>query len=173
MNKTILSLFFLFMFISKISYSNQVTINISAKVIERSCTISSGSSDFSITLDTGDLRGKEIGTPFTETPFSISLEECPDNLSSAHIKFTGESDLVMSNLLINSNKTDAGAKGIAIGLYDTNNKNIDIQSNSNSLVIDHKLQNNIFKFYAYYVKTSNNYSAGKITSVANFELSYD
>ncbi|EKT56049.1 fimbrial protein [Providencia burhodogranariea] len=173
MNKVIINLFFLLIFISNVSYSERVKINISANVIERSCTISSSSSNFSVKLDTGDLRGKKIGMPFTETPFSISLESCPDNLSSAHIKFTGESDLVMNNLLANLNETDSGAKGIAIGLYDSNNSNINIQNNLNSITIDHNLQSNIFKFYAYYVKTSDKYSAGKIISIANFELTYD
>ena len=79
--------------------SDRITININANVIEKSCTISKSLSNLTITLGTNDLRDKKIGVPFGETPFTISLEDCPTNISTAYIKFTGESDLVMSNLL--------------------------------------------------------------------------
>ncbi len=156
-----------------VSFSEEVTININASVIERSCTISNESLNATVNLQAGDLRGSKIGVPFAGTPFSISLVDCPNNISIAHITFTGESDKTMGHLLKNINEADAAAKGIALGLYDSDNNNINIKSNKKSLVIDHALSKNTFNFFAYYVKVNDASSAGKIISVADFELAYD
>lgn len=172
MNKIVLFFFTLLIF-PRLSMSDRITININANVIEKSCTISKSLSNLTITLGTNDLRDKKIGVPFGETPFTISLEDCPTNISTAYIKFTGESDLVMSNLLKNNNNTNEGAKSISIGLYDVNKKNIDIKNNKTSLNINHNENNNTFHFFAYYIKTSQNSSPGKITSIVDFEIFYD
>lgn len=79
----------------------------------------------------------------------------------------------MNNLLKNINETDAAAKGVALGLYDTDNNNIDINNNKKTFTIDHVLSTNTLNFFAYYVKVNSVFSAGKIISVADFELSYD
>lgn len=173
MNKLILLTSSLLIAFPKVSFSEQVTINISASVIERSCTISNDSLNSTITLQAGDLRGSKVGIPFSATPFSISLIDCPDNISTAHITFTGDSDKTMANLLKNADETDTGAKGIALGLYDLNNNNIDISNNKTTLTINHTLSKNTFNFLAYYVKVNSIASAGKIISVADFELAYD
>jgi len=166
-------LIIILMALPTVSFSEEVTININASVIERSCTLSNDSLNATIDLQTGDLRGSKMGVPFSGTAFSISLTDCPENIATAKITFTGESDNVMSNLLKNINGTDAAAKGVALGLYDTDNKNIDINNNKKTLTIDHALSTNTFKFFAYYVKVNNTSSAGKVLSVADFELAYD
>lgn len=157
----------------KESFSETITININGNVVERSCTISNSSQNQVINLYSGDLRNSELGVPFTGKLFSIILEDCPINIISAHLKFTGESDNEMKNLLKNTNESDSGAKGVAIGLYDINRKNIDITNNSEFLKIDHSEDQNTFNFYAYYVKTNETSKAGKLISIINFELSYD
>lgn len=173
MNNIFLNFIYFLLIFPFASVGSQITININANVIERSCVISSDFNDLPVKLESGNLKGQLIGYPFVETPFSIKLEDCSDNISSARIKFIGENDNTMNNLLKNLNETELRAKGVAIGIYDKNKKNIDIQSNETSLTIDHNINSNLFQFYAFYVKTSNIVSAGKITSVANFELSYD
>lgn len=173
MNKTSLFFIGLLTTLPMASFSEQVTININATVLERSCTIANDSLNPTIDLQTGDLRGSKIGVPFSGTPFSINLIDCPDNISTAHITFTGESDATMGNLLKNNDETDAGAKGIALGLYDTDNKNIDIKNNKTSLTINHASSTNRLNFFAYYVKVNSNASAGKIIGIADFELAYD
>lgn len=156
-----------------VSFSEEVTININASVIERSCTISNESLNTIVNLQAGDLRGSKVGVPFTGTSFSISLIDCPANISLAHITFTGESDKTRDNLLRNINEAETAAKGIALGLYDSDNNNINIKSNKKSLTIDHALSKNTFNFFAYYVKVNDSSSAGKIMSIADFELAYD
>ncbi|QZY66513.1 fimbrial protein (plasmid) [Providencia rettgeri] len=172
MNK-IIKYLIVFMFLPSLSLSEQIKININAIVIERSCTISNNSINLLVTLDSNDLKEKWVGIPFTKTPFSIVLENCPKDISSAHITFTGESDTTMTNFLKNLDKTSSSANNIAIGIYDSNQNVIDLNNNLTTLDVDHSLVNNVFRFYASYIITSNNPSAGKVISVANFELSYD
>ncbi|MDH2371870.1 fimbrial protein [Providencia rettgeri] len=172
MNKTVLFFFTLFIF-PRLGMSDRVTININTNVIEKSCTISKNSSNLTITLGSNDLRDKKVGIPFGETPFTISLEDCPANISTAYVKFTGESDEIMSNLLKNNNNTNQGAKSVSIGIYDVNKNNIDIKKNKISLNISHDKIYNTFDFFAYYIKTSQDSSPGKITSIVDFEISYD
>lgn len=173
MNRFSLSLASLLIALPMISFSEQVTININASVIERSCTISNDSLHATINLQTGDLKGSKNGVPFAGTPFSISLIDCPANIATAHITFTGESDKTMSNLLKNIDETDDAAQGVALGIYDSEHNNVDIKNNNTSLKIDHATSTNNFNFFAYYVKVNDHPSAGKITSVADFEISYD
>lgn len=174
MNKYLPSLLVFFMTLSGLAFSDRATINISTNVVERSCTIDNESQNLIVDLQSGDLREDNIGVgvPFAGTSFSIKLVDCPANLSAAHIKFSGESDIVMANLLKNIDSTVQAAQGIALGLYNSND-NIDIRSNQITLTLDHNLAINTFKFFAYYIKTGNTTSPGKVVGVANFEVAYD
>ena len=173
MNKFLLHIFFLSLIYPITSFSEEVTININASVVERSCTISSESLNSTIRLPIGNLREKKVGEAFGGKSFSISLIDCPNNISSAHITFTGEGDSTMGNFLRNIDETNSAATGIALGLYDTDNNNIDIRNNKQTLTVDHSLNKNTFDFLAYYVKVNNSPTGGKVISVADFELSYD
>ena len=173
MSKFPLFLFVMLTTFSGMGFAHGVTININASVIERSCTVSNNSLNQTVDLPGGDLRQGSIGIPFGRTPFSISLEDCPANISSAHIKFTGESDTTMNYLLGNVNKTDSAAQGVALGLYNADNKNINITNNKETLTINHDLVANSFDFFVSYVKVNGNPVAGKVTGVADFEIAYD
>ncbi|MCS3433420.1 fimbrial protein [Klebsiella sp. BIGb0407] len=173
MNKFLLFSLSLLLILPGAGFSERVTININASVLERSCTIVNESLNLTIDLQGGDLRQSRPGIPFAGTPFSIKLTDCPDNISSANITFTGESDIAMGNLLKNLNETENAAQGVALGLYDSESKNIDIRNNKEILNIDHDLATQIFYFFAYYVKTNDTPVAGKVMSIVDFELAYD
>jgi len=173
MTKKLCIILSLFVFLPAASMGERVTVNINASVVERSCTLSTGSVNSTVELQPGDLRASKLGVPFSGTRFSVSLENCPDNLSSAYIEFNGESDPLMSNLLKNTSTDASSARGIALGLYDGDSNNIDIRNNRRALKIEHGVLTNVFSFFAYYVRVNSTSSAGKVLSVANFELSYD
>lgn len=173
MNKFLMFSLGLMVTLSEKSFSETVTININANVVERSCTIVNDALSMTVNLQTGDLRQSRIGAPFAEMPFSISLTDCPANISTAYIKFSGASDTTMSNLLKNIHESTTAAQGVALGIYNTDSNNIDIQNNQERLIINHDITTHDFNFSAAYVKTSNISSAGKIMSIVDFELSYD
>ncbi|WP_410003667.1 fimbrial protein, partial [Providencia stuartii] len=74
MNKLAWILFPFLISTSTVGFCERITININGNIVERSCVISKNTSDFTVKLDTGDLKGKKIGIPFNKTPFSIILE---------------------------------------------------------------------------------------------------
>ncbi|MEQ5306292.1 fimbrial protein [Providencia rettgeri] len=174
MNKYLFYLVVLIIILPKLAFSDRAIININANVIERSCTIDNESQNLIVDLQGGDLRQSNIGVgmPFAGTAFSIKLVDCPANISVAHIKFSGESDVTMGNLLKNTDSTVQAAQGVALGLYSGNN-NIDIRNNQTTLTLDHSLESNIFKFFVYYVKTGGVANPGKVISIADFEVAYD
>lgn len=167
------TLYFIFLICSSSAFSDQSEINIIAKVLDNTCYISTESSDFLVNMSTGNLTGMEIGIPFTVSPFSISIDNCPANVSVAHVKFTGDSDVVMPNLLKIASSSDSDAKGIAIGLYDHKNNNLSMLGNITDFNINHNIDRNTFYFNAAYLKTINDALPGKVVGVASFEISYD
>lgn len=157
--------------IQSLVQAEQVTINISAKVIESTCSISSETSDFIVTMQPADARSSTVGTPFGETPFAIKLVNCPADAGSVHVKFSGSSDANSPNLLQINNTNGTDAKGFAIGLYDKNRNNLNIVSNATTFAVDSSEAQ--LDFYAAYIRTSNAYTAGKVTAVVSFDVSYD
>lgn len=174
MNKNFLSFTLLTLsFLSGHSFADQVQINITAKVMSKTCTISTGTTDFLVNLMAGNIRDAAVGVPFSESSFVINLEDCPSNINMAHVTFSGESDPDMPNLLKTASNSDSDATGVAIGLYDKDKKNIDIRSNSTDFFINHENIINSLGFSAAYLKVNDNASPGKIKSFAYFEISYD
>jgi len=174
MNKNFLSAALIALnFLSVYSFADQVKINITANVMVQTCTISTGSKDFLVSLLSGDLRNATVGVPFSATSFAINLEDCPANIKMAHVTFSAESDPVMPNLLKTASDSDSDATGIAIGLYDSDKKNIDIRNNITDFVINHDANINSLNFSAAYIKTNDNALPGKIRSFAYFEIAYD
>lgn len=171
MNK--MHLFYLFSLCSFNLYADQTKINITAKVLKTTCSISSSSTNFIVNMKNSNLRGQPVGIPFGKAPFSITLDNCPEGINLAHVTFSGESDPVMSNLLKISDDEDTSATGIAIALYDDKENIIDISKNNTAFTINHDVNNYIFNFSAAYIKTSEMTSSGKVVAVAYFDINYE
>lgn len=172
MNRKIFWLVIFFVIFNSVkSFSNQIKINITATLMENTCIISTASTDFLVNLISGDLRGKDIGIPFGETPFYINLDSCPENLTTAHVKFTSERDPIMPELLKIQSTDSSSAKGVAIGLFDKDNNNV--THGSVDIDINHDGNKNIFPFSVAYLKTGSDASPGKIIAVTSFEIAYD
>lgn len=153
--------------------AEQITINISAKLRSSTCSLSSGSDNSVVNMTTGLLNGKNLGVPFGLTPFNIIIENCPLEINTVNVRFTGASDEKMPNLLQINSGAEGEANGVAIGLYDMNITNLDIRNNFSSFNLTHSSDINKLSFYAAYVKTSGEMSPGKVTGVTSFEISYD
>ncbi|WP_272676393.1 fimbrial protein [Providencia huaxiensis] len=174
MNKiSILCFSLLYLFTSFFSYSDQVSINIKSKVVESTCIISSDSTDFVVNMVSTNLRGQDTNIPFGKSPFSITLDNCPNSINIANIKFIGDPDHVMPNLLKILDNNESSAKGIAIGLYDENNNIINISNNNMSYSINHDANKYTFHFSAAYVKTREDAVPGQVQAISYFDIYYD
>lgn len=174
MNKNSLLFFsLLYLFSSFFLYADQVIINIKSKVIETTCIISSNSTDFIVNMSSANLRGQEKNIPFGKSPFSITLENCPDSISIANVRFMGDPDLIYPNLLRVLENNESSAKGIAIGLYDDDDNNINISNNDMSYSINQDTNKYTFRFSAAYVKTREDAIPGQVKAISYFDIYYD
>lgn len=174
MNKRILlSAVFMLSFFAANVLADRAKIVITANVVAKTCSISSATKSFLVNLASGNLRGVGVGIPFTYSPFSINLEDCPSDINTAHVTFSGESDPEMPNLLKVSSGADFEASGIAIGLYNLEKKNIDIRNNFTDYPITHSSAEHGLTFLVAYLKTRDTALAGKVVGIASFEITYD
>lgn len=159
--------------IGSVSQADQVTINISAKVLDKTCTLSPATSNFLVEMVSADLRDVAVDQPIGNTPFEINLTDCSKSTSSVNVKFTGTSSAYSSSLLQIDNTVAGAAKGIAIGIYDTDQNRIMLNTGQKTFQITN-FDKMALGFIASYVKTNtSDYSAGKVTAVANFEIAYE
>lgn len=174
MNKNSLFYFsLLYLFSSFFLYADQVIINIKSKVVETTCIISSDSTNFIVNMASANLRGQDTNIPFGKSPFSITLDNCPDSISIANVRFMGDPDITSPNLLKTLDNNESSAKGIAIGLYDDDNKNINISNNNMSYSINKDTNKYTFHFSAAYVKTREDAIPGQVKAISYFDIYYD
>lgn len=151
------------------AFAEQITININARVLSKTCSILNN--QVQVNMPVESIRGKKITESFGYTPFSISINDCGGNTSFANIKFNAVSDLDDSKLVQNTLGPEY-ATGIALGLY-RNNELLDINSSEIKYAIDKTLNKNDINFEVAYIKTSEESTLGKVRGVLDFEISYD
>lgn len=165
----ILKLFWVFL-IPSITFAEQVTINLNARVLEKSCTLSND--NVIVSMPSGELKGKKINDSFGKTKFSITLSNCPKNITNAHIVFKADSD-VNNPQLIKNIDAYGYAEGVSLALFDNDENIINISSNNTNFLIDHSLTDNKINFSVAYVKSNVTSYAGKVLGIAEFGISYD
>lgn len=152
-----------------VTFAEQITININARVLSKTCSILNNQVQVDMPIES--IRGKSINESFGKTPFSISINDCGGNTSYANIKFDAINDLDNSKLIQNTIGEEY-AKGVALGLY-RNTELIDVNSSEIKYAIDKNSDRNDINFEVAYIKTSENFTLGKVKGVLNFEISYD
>ncbi|WP_392562432.1 fimbrial protein [Orbus sturtevantii] len=170
MNKYILYASSFSMLLASYYLAAEVPIYITAKVVEKACTITSDS----IVVDMGiaNSKGAKVGIPFSPlVPFKISLSDCPTGTMQAHVTLSTSNST--SHFIENDSIESSKAKGYAIAVYNSANEIIDMQDNMTDFMIDHNSLYTDLNFSAAFVKTNNDASAGIFHAVASFEIDYD
>jgi major type 1 subunit fimbrin (pilin) len=162
--------FIFIFFISSLASAEQIKINLNARVLEKACTLSND--NVIVSMPIGEVRGKKVNSSFGKTKFSIIISNCPNNISNAHIAFKADADINNPQLIKNM-EADGYAKGVALGLFDSNENIIDISSNSTDILIDHALAENKIDFSVAYFKSAVDSRAGKVLGIVEFGISYD
>ncbi len=140
-------------------------------VTEQTCAASVGSDNFSVDLGSWPsltLNGA-AGKVSTEKPFSIQLEGCPAVAIS--IIFTGTVADGSSDLLAIDSGTDA-AKNVAIELLNGDMSRLGLSDASKPVTADTN-GNATFNFYARYISTASQVSAGQANASSVFTLNYN
>ena len=140
-------------------------------VTEQTCAASAGSDNFSV--DLGSWAAKTLngatGKVSAEKPFSIKLEGCPAVAIS--IIFTGKGADGSSDLLAIDSGTDV-AKNVAIELLNSDMSRLGVSEASKPVTADAN-GNAIFNFYARYISTASQISAGQANASSVFTLNYN
>jgi len=146
----------------------QVNIQWTANIITWGCTISSASSDMTVPLGSWSTRNFSSGDVTSPIAFSISLSGCNSNTVAA--TFTGTSDSKNSNYL--SLSSTSTATNVAIEIKDSSQNILPLNTLSPVTTVTSS-GNATLNFFANYIGTGNNVTAGTANADATFTLTYD
>lgn len=148
-------------------------INFTGEISEVSCNVSTASSNQSVDLGKWAKSYFESRTETTETPFTISVKDCPASVSTVSVLFDGDKDSGDPTLL----KVAAdGATGIGIKLYEADrNTPVTIGSISRPVSVTTATDGGYadLNFFASYKSDGEEIKAGKANAVSNFVMVYN
>ncbi len=145
-----------------------INLRLKAEIIDQSCTVASDSQNINVPLGkwlTTSLVN--VGDRTTSIPFSIQILDC--KAQAVSVSFVGPTDQTNTNYLALNNTATAG--NVAIEILDKDRQILPMGSfstpensgNSDSLELN---------FFANYISTRGQVTAGNADATANFVLSY-
>lgn len=90
-------------------------VKFTGEITDVSCEISAASKSQTVDLGKWAKSYFESRTETTQTPFTISVKNCPESVANVAVLFDGDKDSGDSTLL----KTTGGATGVGIKLYES------------------------------------------------------
>lgn len=147
-------------------------INISGKIVDKTCTVSANSAQFLVSL--GSVASKQFARSGDGTryePFSLHLEKCGATASHVSVTFTGTPDSHDSSLLALTQETGS-ATGMGIALYDSNKNQIPMMQPEAGKELEPHQATVTLNFYARYLANGDVVSAGEANASTTFVLNY-
>ncbi|ASG87979.1 fimbrial protein [Salmonella enterica subsp. salamae] len=155
-------------------------VNFTGKIIEAGCQIN-GNVTSSQEVKLGEVSKTAFsgtaGTTAATTKFSLVLTACPADLlgKPVAVKYDGTPDTLNNDYLqITGYGTDGIAKGVAIQLLNSDSSELPLGTASKSVTIasDAAEETNL-DFFARYIATEDEVTAGNADGVVNFTLTYN
>ncbi|WP_338628941.1 fimbrial protein [Enterobacter sp. JJBC] len=150
------------------------TINFTGSILDSACTVNTISA--SQTVNLGNLQRsvfKAAGDVASATRFDIVLENCPDTVTSASVKFDGTANATNSNILaLNSGQT---AQGVGVALFEEDGVTaipLSTPSAQMTLVNTGDTNRNVMTFVAKYQATQAAVTAGTANATSDFTIVY-
>ncbi|MGK3142210.1 fimbrial protein [Pantoea sp. C2G6] len=148
-------------------------IKFTGSITDVSCNVSEASKTQSVDLGKWAKSYFESRTETTETPFTISVSDCPESVSNVAVLFDGDKDAGDSTLL----KVDSGgATGVGIKLYEADRSTqVAIGSISEAVKVTDTDNGGIadLNFYAAYKSDGAAITTGAANAVSNFVMVYN
>lgn len=148
-------------------------VKFNGEITDVSCDVSTASKNQTVDLGKWAKSYFESRSETTETPFTISVKNCPGSVQTVSVLFDGDKDAGDNTLL---KVTDGGATGVGIKLYEADrNTAIAIGSISKAVnVITAKDGGSAdLNFFADYKSDGAAITVGKANSVSNFVMVYN
>lgn len=156
------------------SYSNNIWQNISGRVLDYGCTVSSDSLNFTVDLQKNSARQfPTTGSTSPAVPFQITLSECSKGTTGVRVAFNGIEDAENNTLL----KLDEGsntASGLGIEILDANMRPVklnDLHAGMQWIPLVPE-QNNILPYSARLKSTQKSVNPGLVRASATFTLEF-
>lgn len=155
-------------------------VNFTGKIIEAGCKIN-GSITSTQEVKLGEVSKTAFsgtaGTTAATTKFSLVLTACPASLQSkpVAVKYDGTPDTLNNDYLqITGYGTNGIAKGVAIQLLNSDNSELPLGTESKSVTIaSNAAEETNLDFFARYIATEDEVTAGDADGVVNFTLTYN
>lgn len=148
-------------------------VKFSGEITDVSCNVSPDSKSLSVDLGKWAKSYFESRSETTETPFTISVKDCPASVKTVAVMFDGDKDTSDNSLL---KVTSGGAAGVGIKLYEADRSTpVSIGSVSEAVKVTESTGGGSadLKFYADYKSDGAPITVGKANSVSNFVMVYN
>lgn len=158
--------------LSSVAFAEDGTINFVGTITDEACTVVNNVTN-PLTVTLGNVARSAFtgkGSTAAPTKFTIALKDCPSSITSATVKFDGESHAQMNTILALTDVTGV-AKGVGIQLADVNNNTIDLYTSSQPYLLGEGDYN--LDFMARYYATADNVEAGPANSTSSFTIVYN
>lgn len=148
-------------------------VRFTGEITDVSCDVSTGSKSQTVDLGKWAKSYFESRSETTETPFTISVKDCPESVTKVAVLFDGDKDTGDNTLL---KVTDGNATGVGIKLYEADRTTaISIGEISKAVTVAKATGGGSadLNFFADYKSDGNTISVGKANSVSNFVMVYN
>lgn len=158
----------------RVALAADSAITIIGTVNGNTCFVSSGSSDFTVSLMSNSSKLLyQPGAVTPLVPFSIVFDQCGSSATGVKVGFTGPADNNNTSLL-KINGGGGAAAGVGIQILDNNKNAIDLNSAQSALDWSPLTgnQSNTLYFYARLMATLSPVTAGAVNATADFTLEF-
>ncbi|SFO07192.1 major type 1 subunit fimbrin (pilin) [Candidatus Pantoea varia] len=148
-------------------------VKFTGEITDVSCDVSTASKSQTVDLGKWAKSYFESRTETTETPFTISVKDCPSSVNTVAVLFDGDKDTGDNTLL---KVTDGSATGVGIKLYEADRTTaiaIGSISKAVNVVAGTDGGSADLNFFADYKSDGNTITVGKANSVSNFVMVYN
>ncbi|MGJ0480274.1 fimbrial protein [Pantoea agglomerans] len=148
-------------------------VKFTGEITDVSCDVSTASKSQTVDLGKWAKSYFESRTETTETPFTISVKDCPASVTKVAVLFDGDKDSGDNTLL---KVADGGATGVGIKLYEADRSTaIAIGSISEAVNVVTATDGGSadLNFFADYKSDGAAITVGKANSVSNFVMVYN
>lgn len=154
--------------------SDSAKVNVTATVVDNTCTPSWSASGINVPLGRASLRDfTGTGSSGISKPFTLDLEGCGSGSTSVTVTADGTPDATNQTLF--GNGTSSGADGVALGLFGGSNQTTQLLPNGGSSV-DYQIVDNKVSmgFIAKLIQTKSSApTAGDFSSVVTLNVAYN
>lgn len=153
-------------------WAHDLTINLTGKIYDATCTLSADSTNKSVPMATVSAKSfSQPGNTTSPVKFTLNLENCATDMNGVEVTMAGAADANNPKLLALDPASDT-ATGIAIALQDEDHTLIPVNGTSKLYSLNPQGGNATLVFYAEYMATGGEVSAGEADASATFSMIY-